>query len=1171
MVDIDITLNDGDVPSDGTLDVSDPANGTVTIDDGGTPDDPSDDIVTYIPDTDFNGTDTFNYTICDNASPANCSTATVTITVTPTPDAVDDTATVSEDDMVDIDITANDGDVPSDGTLDVSDPANGTVTIDDGGTPDDPSDDIVTYIPDADFNGTDTFNYTICDNASPANCSTATVTITVTPTPDAVDDTATVSEDDMVDIDITLNDGDVPSDGTLDVSDPSNGTVTIDDGGTPDDPSDDIVTYIPDADFNGTDTFNYTICDNASPANCSTATVTITVTPTPDAVDDTATVSEDDMVDIDITVNDGDVPSDGTLDVSDPANGTVTIDDGGTPDDPSDDIVTYIPDADFNGTDTFNYTICDNASPANCSTATVTVIVTPTPDAVDDTATVSEDDMVDIDITANDGDVPSDGTLDVSDPANGTVTIDDGGTPDDPSDDIVTYIPDADFNGTDTFNYTICDNASPANCSTATVAVIVTPTPDAVDDTATVSEDDMVDIDITLNDGDVPSDGTLDVSDPANGTVTIDDGGTPDDPSDDIVTYIPDADFNGTDTFNYTICDNASPANCSTATVTITVTPTPDAVDDTATVTEDDMVDIDITANDGDVPSDGTLDVSDPANGTVTIDDGGTPDDPSDDIVTYIPDADFNGTDTFNYTICDNASPANCSTATVTITVTPTPDAVDDTATVSEDDMVDIDITVNDGDVPSDGTLDVSDPANGTVTIDDGGTPDDPSDDIVTYIPDADFNGTDTFNYTICDNASPANCSTATVTVIVTPTPDAVDDTATVSEDDMVDIDITANDGDVPSDGTLDVSDPANGTVTIDDGGTPDDPSDDIVTYIPDADFNGTDTFTYTICDNASPANCSTATVTITVIPVDEAPVAVDDTATVAEDDMVDIDIYANDTNVPDNGTLTVTNPTNGTVTIDDGGTPDDPSDDIVTYIPDADFNGTDTFTYTVCDNASPANCTTATVTITVIPTPDAVDDTATTNVGEDVNIDVTDNDNDIPDDGTIDVTDPGDGTVDVDDGGTPNDPSDDIIIYTPNDGFSGTDTFTYTICDNLVPQNCTTATVTVVVLPTETCLSPYNLMSPGDGNTENEFFFIPCIDSPEYANNTVEIFNRWGNTVYKISGYSNTDSSRRFEGISNGRATISVDEKLPVGTYYYVIDPGNGESARTGWLYINK
>ncbi|MFY7709004.1 Ig-like domain-containing protein, partial [Tenacibaculum sp. MEBiC07804] len=94
---------------------------------------------------------------------------------------------------------------------------------------------------------------------------------------------------------------------------------------------------------------------------------------------------------------------------------------------------------------------------------------------------------------------------------------------------------------------------------------------------------------------------------------------------------------------------------------------------------------------------------------------------------------------------------------------------------------------------------------------------------------------------------------------------DAVDDTATVTEDGSVDVDVTANDNDVPTDGTLTVTNPTNGTVTIDDGGTPNDPSDDIVTYVPNPDFNGTDTFTYTICDNASPANCSTATVTVTV------------------------------------------------------------------------------------------------------------------------------------------------------------------------------------------------------------------------------------------------------------------------------------------------------------------
>lgn len=281
---------------------------------------------------------------------------------------------------------------------------------------------------------------------------------------------------------------------------------------------------------------------------------------------------------------------------------------------------------------------------------------------------------------------------------------------------------------------------------------------------------------------------------------------------------------------------------------------------------------------------------------------------------------------------------------------------------------------------------------------------------------------------------------------------------------------------------------------------------------------------------------------------------------------MVDIDVTANDTDVPTDGTLTFTSPSNGTVTIDDGGTPNDPSDDIVTYIPDADYNGPDSFTYTVCDNASPANCTTATVTITVIPTSDAVDDTATTNSGEDVDIDVAGNDNDVPNDGTIDVTDPNDGTVDIDDNGTPDDPSDDIIIYTPNDGFTGTDTFTYTICDNLNPQTCSTATFTIFV--EDECLTVYNEFSP-NGDGVNDFLRINCIEN--YPNNTVEIFNRWGNTVYRIEGYNNDDNNKRFEGLSNGRATIQTNDKLPVGKYYYILDLGDGRKIKKGWIYINR
>ncbi|MCG8796672.1 gliding motility-associated C-terminal domain-containing protein, partial [Tenacibaculum finnmarkense] len=76
----------------------------------------------------------------------------------------------------------------------------------------------------------------------------------------------------------------------------------------------------------------------------------------------------------------------------------------------------------------------------------------------------------------------------------------------------------------------------------------------------------------------------------------------------------------------------------------------------------------------------------------------------------------------------------------------------------------------------------------------------------------------------------------------------------------------------------------------------------------------------------------------------------------------------------------------------------------------------------------------------------------------------------------------------------------------------------------------------------TNKCGTPYNIMTP-DNDGENDSFFISCIGNPEYSKNTVEIFNRWGNTVYKASGYNNESVS--FKGISNGRTTLVVDEKL--------------------------
>ena len=108
-----------------------------------------------------------------------------------------------------------------------------------------------------------------------------------------------------------------------------------------------------------------------------------------------------------------------------------------------------------------------------------------------------------------------------------------------------------------------------------------------------------------------------------------------------------------------------------------------------------------------------------------------------------------------------------------------------------------------------------------------------------------------------------------------------------------------------------------------------------------------------------------------------------------------------------------------------------------------------------------------------------------------------------------------------------------------------------------------TTNDPTVTTFDKSTCLTIYNEFSP-NGDGDNDFFEIDCIES--YPGNNIEIFNRWGNTVYKKTNYDNS-----WDGTSNGRATVNGSDKLPVGTYYYVLDLNDGSKPRTGWLYLNR
>ncbi|MCD9578553.1 Ig-like domain-containing protein [Tenacibaculum maritimum] len=1100
------------------------------------------------------------YQICEVVNPTNCDTAVIDVLVVA--EVNNDDINAMEDTPIDIDIYNNDGGIPTNGSLVTTNPTNGTVTIDDGGTPNDPSDDVVTYIPDPDFNGTDSFDYSVCDNASPANCATATVEVTVMPTPDSQDDMASILEDMSIGVNIYGNDNDIPTNGSLVTTNPANGTVTIDDGGTPNDPSDDIVTYTPDPDFNGTDSFDYSVCDNASPANCTTSTVEITVIPTPDSQNDDEETIEGTPIEVDIYANDNDIPTNGSLVTTNPANGTVTINDGGTPNDPSDDVVTYTPDVGFVGTDTFNYTVCNKTKPLVCTTSTVTVVVVPTPDSQNDMADTTEDTPVIVAIYTNDSNIPTDGVLNITNPTNGTVTIDNGGTPDDPSDDIVTYTPDPDFNGADSFDYTVCDNASPANCTTSTVNVSVGATPDSQNDTANTIEDTAVTVDIYGNDNDIPTNGSLVTTNPANGTVTIDNGGTPNDPSDDVVTYTPDASFIGTDTFDYTVCDNASPANCTTSTVRVNVTPM--SGNDIASTGEDTPVTVDIYTNDSNVPTSGNLTTTDPVNGTVTIDNGGTPNDPSDDIVTYTPNPDFSGTDSFQYTICDNASPANCTTAIAIIIVEPDTD---------EDGIVDsIDL-----DDDNDGILDVNEkpcfvslenfgsgkgnilinhsnvPVGNVGNVRIGSNPDFVGKPWFQSKSGADATGDPEGRYLSLDNpkgSAPVLIYKESINVEVNQEYSysffaaaakeaigkqaiAYPDARIEVKDDLGTVLQTINTGTFTLDWkkfellftstttTVTVEIYNNNIRELDNTLLIDEIFVSLASVSCDTDGDGIPNYLDLDSDNDG---CNDV---IESGGIDE-----------DNDGIADGDGFNNVGQVTTGGAILTTNY------------------DGVTGREDSAVQLTVDASELIDQEVSRGSATTFTISNATAIKAVAYSGAAPSTVP------------DYTAASAIDISDAiiyqwqEDG-IDLSDEGVYLGAKTKTLSISDVSGLDGkVYTLTVTHPDNICGSVAHSATLNVTLGDPD--ITIYNELTP-NGDGDNDTFYIDAIN--KYPNNSLEIYNRWGNLVYSKKGYDNT-----FEGISNGRVNISEGSKLPAGTYFYVLDLGKvGKEPLKGWLYINR
>jgi hypothetical protein len=192
------------------------------------------------------------------------------------------------------------------------------------------------------------------------------------------------------------------------------------------------------------------------------------------------------------------------------------------------------------------------------------------------------------------------------------------------------------------------------------------------------------------------------------------------------------------------------------------------------------------------------------------------------------------------------------------------PVALDDTLAVTEDMSATLDPAANDSDPDGDAvgvTAIATDPANGAAVLNPDGT--------VTYTPDPDFNGTDSFEVTVGDGKGGSDTSVVNVTVAaVEDDPVANDDSAQVQQGNPVVIDVLANDSDADGDplSVLSVGAAANGSVVDNGDGT--------VTYTPGApDFTGVDTFDYVLSDGAGPTDTGTVTVEVTAEPVQPVPV----------------------------------------------------------------------------------------------------------------------------------------------------------------------------------------------------------------------------------------------------------------------------------------------------------
>ena len=784
--------------------------------------------------------------------------------------------------------------------------------------------------------------------------------------------------------------------------------------------------YVPDPDYVGTDFFTYRFA--SGPYGEATATFTMMpVYDPPVLVDDSVVIAANSgyqsavsVLDNDAHIDDAAIAADAVIAL--PAHGTVYLDSDGT--------FLYFPVNGFVGLDQFTYRVTDRQGMPH--TAIVVITVNDAPVAVNDSFVMLEDETLTItaaQLLSNDTDqVGSPLTLEE------ITSVTSGGIQSDGTGTVLTYTPPVNFSGTVQFDYRVSDGHL-SGWGTVTIevfAVIDAAVP--VADTYSVIENGVLVVNaangVLANESNVDGlaiDAVFSSTSNSNGTLSGNADGS--------FTFTPTADFYGTAAFTYWL--DGSPAT--TATITFTVTSSniaPSIAFGFLTPTED-------TTFDGSVLGA----VVDPDGDAVTVElvsgtqHGSMALDPNGDFQ-YTPTANYSGSDSFTFRAFDGESYSQVGTFYLSVyPVNDAPVAVADNVSTAMGVALVIYPLANDYDI--DGTLQPGVYGTGAAshgTVSSSGTS-------ITYTPDPYFHGTDSFTYQVYDNSG----SSSTGTVYVTVTGDNIAPTAsgfaqTIDED-------TSISGNLLGFGT-DLDHFPNATLTASlaiyssHGYVLVDPNGDY-SYTPVANWYGTDSFVYRVDDGALSA---TATVTITVRPINDSPVATADSYMVDEDGVLAVGapgLLANDSDM-ENDTLRVAlvgGTAHGVLSVNANGS--------FTYVAVADYFGVDTFTYQSIDaNGSAGN------TVVVHLTVNAVDDAP-----------IAQNDAySIDEDATLTLPAPGILANDTDADGHTLSASvvglplhgaltlntDGSFSYTPDAEWSGVDSFTYRAHDSLLSSIAT-------------------------------------------------------------------------------------------------------------------